>query len=59
MAKAFDKTGNVLLCSSFSKTVAPGYRVGWIAPGRYQEEIERGKMSVNVASASPTQLRHC
>lgn len=56
VAKAFDKTGNVLLCSSFSKTVAPGYRVGWIAPGRYQEEIERGKMLVNVASASPTQL---
>lgn len=56
VAKAFDKSGNVLLCSSFSKTVAPGYRVGWIAAGRYQEQIERGKMLVNVATASPTQL---
>ena len=28
VAKAFDKDGNVLLCSSFSKTLAPGYRVG-------------------------------
>jgi len=56
VAKAFDKSGNVLLCSSFSKTIAPGYRVGWIAPGRYQEQIERGKMLVNVASSSPPQL---
>src|SRR5207248_656833 len=28
-AKAFDKKGLVMLCASFSKTVAPGYRVGW------------------------------
>ncbi len=56
VAKSFDTSGNVLLCSSFSKTVAPGYRVGWIAAGRYQEQIERGKMLVNVATASPTQL---
>ena len=56
VAKSFDKTGNVLLCSSFSKTVAPGYRVGWIAAGRYQAQIERGKMLANVATASPPQL---
>ena len=56
VAKSFDKTGNVLLCSSFSKTLAPGYRVGWVAAGRYQEQIERGKMLANVASASPPQL---
>jgi DNA-binding transcriptional MocR family regulator len=33
--KSFDKEGNVLWCSSVSKTLAPGYRVGWVAPGRY------------------------
>lgn len=55
VAKAYDKTGNVLLCSSFSKTLAPGYRVGWIAAGCYQEQIERGKMIANVATASPPQ----
>lgn len=55
VAKAFDKTGNVLLCSSFSKTLAPGYRVGWIAAGRYQSQIERGKMIASVATASPPQ----
>lgn len=56
VAKAFDKSGNVLLCSSISKTLAPGYRVGWIAAGRYQKQIEKNKMLANVATPSPTQL---
>ncbi|MEW5977005.1 MAG: PLP-dependent aminotransferase family protein [Acidobacteriota bacterium] len=41
--KAFDRKGLVLLCSSFSKTLAPGYRVGWIAPGRFKTQVERLK----------------
>ncbi len=56
VAKAFDKKGLVLLCSSFSKTVAPGYRVGWVAPGRFQSQIERLKVLSNGATAMPTQL---
>jgi DNA-binding transcriptional MocR family regulator len=54
--KAFDKKGLVLLCSSFSKTLAPGYRVGWIVPGRYQEKIETLKSCFSVAAPSPCQL---
>lgn len=56
VARSYSRDGNVLLCSSFSKTVAPGYRVGWIAPGCYQEELEALKMATTVASASPTQM---
>lgn len=37
--KSFDEDGRVLLCSSFSKSVAPGIRVGWIAPGRYRDKV--------------------
>ena len=37
--KSFDDDGRVLLCSSFSKTLAPGLRVGWVAPGRYLERV--------------------
>ncbi|MGQ8365361.1 PLP-dependent aminotransferase family protein [Glaciecola sp. 1036] len=37
--KSFDQDGRVLLCSSFSKTLAPGFRVGWIAPGRYRDKV--------------------
>jgi DNA-binding transcriptional MocR family regulator len=38
-AKAFDRAGNVMLCSSFSKTLAPGLKVGWIEPGRWRDSI--------------------
>lgn len=38
-AKAFDKKGMVMLCSSFSKTLAPGYRVGWAIPGKFLEQV--------------------
>jgi DNA-binding transcriptional MocR family regulator len=55
-AKAYDDAGLVLYCSSFSKTLAPGYRVGWIAPGRYAEKVHRLKSLFNIATASPTQL---
>ncbi|QLC73270.1 PLP-dependent aminotransferase family protein [Pseudomonas sp. LPB0260] len=37
--KSYDVDGRVLLCSSFSKTLVPGLRVGWIAAGRYQPQI--------------------
>ena len=55
-AKAFDEEGLVLLCSSFSKTLAPGYRVGWIAPGRFGDAILRLKTLANFANPTPTQL---
>jgi DNA-binding transcriptional MocR family regulator len=34
-AKAFDRTGNVMLCGSFSKTVSPGLKAGWVEPARW------------------------
>jgi len=54
--KAYDEKGLVLYCSSFSKTLAPGYRVGWIVPGRYQRKVRQLKAFFNIATASPTQL---
>lgn len=54
--KAFDASGWVIQCASFSKTVAPGYRVGWMTPGRFRAEIEARKRVFNIATASPTQL---
>lgn len=54
--RAWDKDGRVLLVGSVSKTLAPGYRVGWIAPGRYQERIERLKFSQTVATPTLTQM---
>ena len=54
--KSFDRKGLVLLCSSFSKTLAPGYRVGFVAPGRYARRLEQVKFMNTVATNSPGQL---
>jgi DNA-binding transcriptional MocR family regulator len=55
-AKAWDRHGRVLLCSSFSKTLAPGYRIGWISGGRYQEELTRLKFATTLATPVVPQL---
>ena len=55
-AKAFDREGLVLHCSSFSKCLAPGYRVGWAAAGRYSRDVERLKMMTSLATSIPSQL---
>lgn len=56
VAKAYDRNGLVLLCSSYSKDLAPGYRVGWVAPGRYKRAVMRLKASTNIATPTLTQL---
>ncbi len=55
-AKSFDEEGLVILCSSFSKTLAPGYRVGWAAPGRFHQSFRYQRMINTLAPASPTQM---
>ena len=55
-AKAFDERGLVLHCGSFSKSLAPSYRVGWTAAGRFAREVEFLKMSSTVGVAVPSQL---
>jgi DNA-binding transcriptional MocR family regulator len=55
-AKAFDTQGLVLHCSSFSKCLAPGYRVGWAAPGRYTRAVQRLKTMTSLATSLPPQL---
>jgi DNA-binding transcriptional MocR family regulator len=54
--KSFDRSGNVLLCSSFSKTLAPGLRIGYVVPGRHGERVEHLKLLGNVATAGLPQL---
>ncbi len=53
--KTYDKTGIVLWCGSVSKTLAPGYRVGWVAAGRYKEKVLRMKLYHSISSTSITQ----
>jgi DNA-binding transcriptional MocR family regulator len=36
---ALDRHDNTIYCSSFSKTIAPGYRVGWIVSRRHMQNL--------------------
>ena len=54
--KSFDDGDNVLYCSSVSKTLSPGLRVGWIASKRWRRELIRHKFTLSCATASIPQL---
>ena len=54
--KSFDRSGNVILCSSFSKTLAPGFRIGWIAAGRWQSHVNDFKCTWSLGTATPPQM---
>lgn len=55
-AKAYDRAGLVLHCCSFSKSLAPGFRVGWAAPGRFVAQVARRKLALNLGTSLPAQL---
>ena len=47
--KAYDTKGLVLHCSSFSKTICPGYRIGYAMAGRYQEAVQRIRYMTSIS----------
>ena len=55
-AKSYDLNNLVLSCSSFSKTLAPGYRIGWVIAGRYKNKIQELKQATFSATSSINQL---
>lgn len=55
-AKTYDEDGLVMYCSSFSKTLAPGYRVGWVLPGRFGPKIEQMKLMTTLSASMPAQV---
>jgi DNA-binding transcriptional MocR family regulator len=44
-AAYYSRKNLVMTCSSFSKTAAPGYRLGWLMPGKWEEQAKRLKRS--------------
>lgn len=55
-AKSYDRNGGVLLCSSFSKTLAPGYRIGYVVPGKHFDAVLKSKFLGNIATAGTPQV---
>ncbi|WP_322105778.1 PLP-dependent aminotransferase family protein [Paraburkholderia sp. J41] len=54
-ALAFDRHGLVMHCGSFSKTLAPGYRVGWASAGRFAARVQRLKLMTTLSASIPVQ----
>ncbi len=56
VAKSFDREGLVMLCSSFSKSLCPGFRLGWSAPGRFRSRVEWLKYTTSHSTPTLPQL---
>ncbi|KQX29465.1 PLP-dependent aminotransferase family protein [Variovorax sp. Root434] len=52
---ALDRHDNTIYCGSFSKTLAPGYRIGWIVPGRHMARVLESKFASTLATPVLTQ----
>ena len=53
--KYFDKKGLVMHCSSLSKSLCPGYRIGWAIPGKFTYQVKQVKRMLNICSPTLTQ----
>lgn len=54
--KAFDRTGSVVYINSFSKTISPGFRIGWMVPGRFRDEAMWLKNMMSIAAPTIPQM---
>jgi DNA-binding transcriptional MocR family regulator len=53
---ALDRRGNTIYCSSFSKTLAPGYRIGWIATDRHMQGVLERKYAITLCGPALPQV---
>ncbi|WP_159737086.1 aminotransferase-like domain-containing protein [Vibrio atypicus] len=55
-AKYYDQNGYVLWCGSVSKTLSPGYRLGWCLPGRYIDKYQQQHTATSYGVSVPIQI---
>lgn len=55
-ARAFDEQGITLHCSSFSKCLVAGFRIGWVAAGKHARRIQQLQLMSTLSTSSPMQL---
>ena len=56
IGKCYETKGRVLTCSSFSKTLAPGFRVGWVIADHYRDDLIEWKQATSSAMCSLPQM---
>jgi len=52
----FGDAGQILSCNSFSKTLAPGFRIGWVLPGKYKDSVIKHKRLTSAATSTLPQM---
>jgi DNA-binding transcriptional MocR family regulator len=55
ITKVWDRKGLVLDCGSFAKSLAPGYRLGWVAAGQFATAVRNRKITTSLATSIPIQ----
>jgi DNA-binding transcriptional MocR family regulator len=55
-AKAFDQRSMTMHCSSFSKTLVAGFRIGWVAAGKMALPIQKLQLMSTLSASAPIQL---
>lgn len=54
--RMFDDMGNTMLCSSFSKSLIAGLRIGWVAAGTRALEVQKLQLMSTLATSAPVQM---
>ncbi|MBW3694827.1 PLP-dependent aminotransferase family protein [Vibrio sp. T187] len=54
--KFYDQDNLVLLCGSFSKSLCPGYRMGWVVNSAYNDRIQKLQLLSTLSSSAPIQV---
>lgn len=55
-ARAYDEQGMTLHCSSFSKCLVAGFRIGWVAAGKHAKRIQQLQLMSTLSTSTPMQL---
>ncbi|MEF1214594.1 PLP-dependent aminotransferase family protein, partial [Vibrio alginolyticus] len=53
--KAFDTQERVLHCGSFSKSLCPGYRLGWVVNKRFNAQLQKLQLISTLSGSAPIQ----
>lgn len=53
--KYYDKQDRVLLCGSLSKSLCPGYRIGWVVNQGFNGQLQKQQMLSTLSGSAPVQ----